>query len=70
MELLVLLVPLGAVIGVVPGLLAALAMARFMAGGATILFAGGVLFLVSAAAAAFGAWMGRLRRQHIERMGQ
>ena len=59
----------GTILALVPGGLGAMAMAGFMAGGRAILLFGGVAFLLGAAVGSFGAWMGRLRRQHVERTG-
>ena len=57
----------GAVIGLVPAVLGALTMAEFFAGGATILAAAGMCFVVGGGIGALGAFGGWLRRMNMER---
>jgi len=59
---------IGGAIGLLPGLLGALAMAGFFAGGPTILIVGGMCFVAGGGIAALGAFGGWLRRMNLERI--
>ena len=54
-------------VGAVPGVLGMLAAAAFATEGGAILLMGTFAWLLGSAAAAFGAFIGWLRRKHIER---
>jgi hypothetical protein len=58
----------GAVVGLLPAVLGGLTMAGFFAGGATILIAAGMCFVVGGGIGALGAFGGWLRRMNVERI--
>ena len=58
---------IGAAIAIVPGALGLLLSAAFSTDGAAILVTGGIWFLVGGLVSSFGAFLGWLRRKHIER---
>jgi hypothetical protein len=60
---------IAALLGFIPGTLGLMAMAAFSDEGRAILLFAGAGFLMGGAIAAIGAFVGRLRRTHVERNG-
>ncbi len=54
---------------VLPGALAMLVMAGMFADGSAMMFAGLAAYGIAGGVAGFGAFMGWLRRRHVERIG-
>lgn len=59
---------IAALVGLVPAVLAVFVMAGAFADGAAILAAGAAVYVVTGGFAAFGAFLGWLRRTHAERI--